>query len=120
MAITIAPLPRFIGHNGPLRGEKLVSRAITPDGSKPSGGYTVLASSFGLTYLDFGVCGAVNDGSTYVAGLKVGTASTDCTIQFYSYQSVAGSAATAGAFIAVAASDTKLTTNPVTVLVCGR
>ncbi len=117
MAATIAPLPKFIAQGGPLRGEKLRTIVFTPDGSKPSGGYAVAATSFGLTYLDFGVCGPVNDGSAYVAALKVGSASTDCTIQFYSYGAASTSATP---FAAVGASDTHLTTNPVTILVVGR
>lgn len=116
MAITVAPVPSY-SKGGPLRGEKIKSFVVTPDGSKPSGGYTVLASSLGLSIIDFGVCGAVNDGSAYVAAIKVGTAQTDCTLQFYSYGAASTSATP---FAAVGASDTKLTTNPVTILVVGR
>lgn len=114
MALGIKPLPSG-SRKGHLRGEQIKSFVFTPDASKPSAGYTILASALGLSYLDFGVCANVNDGSLAVAGIKIGTASTDATLQFYSFLS-----SSAGVVAAYSASDTKLTTNPVSVLVIGR
>lgn len=115
MALTIGPVPAF-APKGALRQERAKAFVLTPDGSKPAGGYTIAASALGYSTLDFGICGPVNDGSFYTAALKVGTAQTDCTVQFFSINPNSSTASVS----AVSASDTKLTTNPVTVLVVGR
>lgn len=117
MALTITPIsgkPRV----GPLRGQKAEVFSFLPDASKPAGGYTILASALGFTYLDFGVCGDPK-GAAYVAGFRIGTASTDATLQFYN---VSATSTNAGTDIgtAVGASVTGLTTNPVQVYVIGR
>ena len=118
MAITISPAPGP-ARGGPLRGEKLKVVQISPDASIPSTGYVILASALGFTYLDFGLVGPVNDGSAYDAAIKIGTASTDCTLKVYNVSCSATNKAT-DVGTAVAASLTNLTTNPMTVLFVGR
>lgn len=118
MALTLSPAPNpTLG--GRLRGEKLRIVAISPDASIPSTGYVILASALGFTYLDFGLAGAVNDGSAYWADIKIGTASTDCTLKFFNASCSATNKAT-DVGTAVAASLTNLTTNPLTCLFVGR
>ena len=118
MALVIKPNSHH-ALKGPLRGQKGRTFILTPDGSKPSGGYTVLASALGLSSLDFGICGANQGDSKYHAEVRIGTASTDCTIQFYQNTM---SATNAGTDIgtALGASVTALTTNPVPLYVIGR
>jgi hypothetical protein len=118
MALGITPLPNPT-QGGRLRGEKLRVVVFSPDASIPAGGYTVLASAIGFTYLDFGMCGAVNDGSAYYADFKIGTASTDGTLKFFNVSCSSTNKAT-DIGTAVGASLASLTTNPVTMLVIGR
>lgn len=118
MALVIKPLtgqPKF----GPLRGQKARSFVLTPDASKPAGGYTVLASALGFTYLDFGVCGNPQVGGKYQPNIYIGTASTDCTIQWYQISASATNAAT-DIGTALGASVAGISTSPVPLYVLGR
>jgi hypothetical protein len=113
MAISIKPAsgnPRF----GPLRGQKARTVVITGDASKPAGGYTILASALGFSFIDFGVCGDIANGALGCKAI-IGTAQTDLTLQYY-YNS--GTTASIG--VGLAASDTSITTNPVALYVIGR
>lgn len=117
MALVIKPLtgkPRF----GPLRGQQARAFVLTADASKPAGGYTVLASDLGFTYLDFGVCAAPQVGIGYTPRLFLGTASTDCTLQWY----IATQSASNGTLVGQpeGASSTALSTSPVPIYVIGR
>jgi hypothetical protein len=117
MALVIKPLtgsPKF----GPLRGQKARSFLLTADASKPAGGYTVLASALGFTYLDFGVCGAPQVGQGYQPRLLLGTASTDMTVQWY----IATQSASNGTLVGQpeGASSTALSTSDVPIYILGR
>lgn len=119
MALTVKPIS-FHSLKGPLRGQKGRTFVLTPDASKPAAGYTVLASALGFTYLDFGVAAACQgDPLSYRGDIKIGTASTDCTIQFYSL-SAASTASITNIGAALPASATVLTTNPLPIYVIGR
>jgi hypothetical protein len=103
---------------GPLRGQRHRTFVITGDASKPAGGYTILATDLGFTYLDFGVCGLAGAGA-YSAGFQIGTASTDGTLQYFR---VSATSTNAGTDIGtgLGASVTNITTNPVGLFVIGR
>lgn len=117
MAVTIKQNPAHT-LKAPLRGERGRTFLITPDASKPAGGYTILASALGFTYLDFGVCAQPAAG-IYQCGLQIGTASTDCTLQYFNVSATSTNAAT-DIGTAVGASVTAITTNPVAIYVIGR
>lgn len=113
MAISIKPAsggPRF----GPLRGQKARTFLITPDASKPAGGYTILATALGFSALDFGVCGNIANTALFCKAV-IGTAQSDLTLQWHY-----GTGTTASIGIGLAASDTSVTTNPVAIYVIGR
>ena len=116
MAITIKPIAGH-GIKGPLRGQRARTFQLTPDASKPAGGYTVLASALGFSVIDFGVCGHVANGALGAKAI-VGTAGTDFTLQYYQQTMSATNAGTDIA--ALGASNTSITTNPVVVYVIGR
>ena len=114
MAISISQVGRVMPIlGGGLRGEAQKAFVISPDASKPAGGYTILASALGFTYLDFGQVHTPN--ALYAVKLEIGTASTDATLQFYEAQATGASVGTA-----IGASVTGVSTKPVQALVIGR
>lgn len=117
MALTIKPVSGH-GVKGPLRGQKARSFVLQPDASKPAGGYTVLASALGFSVIDFGIVGQCANLSLQPK-LVVGTAGTDFTVQWISQGTVATNAAS-DLNVALGASNTSVTTNPVAIYVIGR
>ncbi len=113
MAITIKPSPSH-SVKGPQRGMRSRTFLITPDASKPAGGYTILATDLGFTSLKFGICGDPA-GAIYYAGIRIGTASSDATVQYYAATESAASLIGS----AIGASVTGLTTNAVPLYVIG-
>ena len=112
MAISIKPLPG--NRVGPHRGQRAKSFVITPDASKPAGGYTILATALGFSVLDFGIVGAPANTALFCKAV-IGTAQSDLTLNWYY-----GTGTTASIGVGLAASDTSVTTNPVALYVIGR
>ena len=98
-------------HPAELRGQGI-------NASKAAGGYTILASALGFSYIDFGVAGAGQVDQGYEPRLLVGAASTDCTLQWY----IATQSASNGTLVGqpAAASATGYTTSPVPLYIIGR
>ena len=113
MALSIKPVSGH-GIKGPLRGQRARTFILTPDASKPAGGYTVLASALGFSALDFAVVGNIANTALFCKAV-IGTAQSDVTVNWYY-----GTGTTASIGVNLAASDTSVTTNPVAVYVVGR
>lgn len=120
MALSIKPAPAG-ALKGPVRGQRSRSFQLLPDASKPAAGYTVLASDLGFSTLDFVLPGGVAD-TTLRAHAVIGTAQSDFTINWYvnSLHTATSNLSAASVGVALGASNTSVTTNPVYVFVIGR
>lgn len=111
MAVTITQVGR--SRQG-LRGASEKAFAINCDASKPAGGYTVLASALGFTYLDFGQVQTPDP--LYSVKFEIDSASTKGTMQFYAATESAASLLGS----AIGASATGVSVKPVAALFIGR
>lgn len=118
MALVITPISRVSPQpNGGLRGEVVKVFSLAADASKPAGGYVVAATALGLASVDFVVADTPN--ILYFLKTPIATDAASFTIQAYANTISATDQATK-AGVAIGASVTDVSTQPIRLLVVGR